>query len=300
MSMNKYIISLFIVLLTVPMVSALFDGHNRTLSNTAVSNGCQGVWFNVSKEVTIFNVTRYATNAPKYWYLFEGAKVSGVSNCNTGSGGTAILNGTFDTGVLWATVNGSTGIKLYPDRTYSYMLQETSATMYYGGASDTPVIGTSGVFSYFRGQGDGTPDAYIRSTHGFNYTESAPPIKYIRISSLTPLNYTYNSSDVPTFVGNVTAINQTWNLSLVINGTTKHTISVNSVGTFNMTTAPLTKGQEYSWWFSGLDIANVTNTNTSERRNIFILGNSSTTVTSSCVVNLGNAYFRPNSCGVFP
>lgn len=152
-------------------------------------------------------------------------------------------------------------------------------------------------------------DAEIKSLwnsgNGLTYTDlvnNVPTIdSNITISILSPINYTYTFNSTPTFFGNVSYNSgSNWTIALYVNGTMNKNITFNTTGIFNITSTSLTLGQEYLWWFNATVMNGLNGTNITEKRNLFVIGNATSTPSTSCVTNLGNAYFRPNSCTTFP
>jgi hypothetical protein len=82
----------------------------------------------------------------------------------------------------------------------------------------------------------------------------------------------------------------------MINGSNKGTYNaITSTGSYTINSSSLTAGNLYSWYINLTHVsANAVQTMTND---FYIIGGSSS---SSCVTNLGNAYFRPNSCTVYP
>jgi len=126
----------------------------------------------------------------------------------------------------------------------------------------------------------------------------------ITYSSATPVNNTYKDvnyntlNTTPLIQFNVTNIFGTYVVSFIDNGTRKNNVTVNAIGSYNLTVSPLDAGEHY-WWLAAESVGFAT-VNTSKNY-FYIPGNVTVTNgTSSCVTNLGNAYFRPNNCGVFP
>jgi len=130
-----------------------------------------------------------------------------------------------------------------------------------------------------------------------NFNCTTPPSNSIILNSVNPNNRSYTFSTTPKFDFNITSIIGTWNTSLIINGTkygSNNTIT--TIGLKSITSTILNSNQEYMWWINATDSNNATRSEISEKRLLYIIGNTS----NSCVQNLGNAYFRPNSCEVFP
>lgn len=128
------------------------------------------------------------------------------------------------------------------------------------------------------------------------------PPGVITLASEAPLNTTYTSNVTPKFNGTISIISGTWNISLIMNGAIKQTLPYNTTGMFNLTpTSSLNTATEYTWYFNA-----TSGTNTpvvTETRNIYITGaaqNCTVTNGTSCITNIGLAYFRPNNCTTFP
>jgi len=119
----------------------------------------------------------------------------------------------------------------------------------------------------------------------------------ISLASVSPSNFTYTSSATPTFSFNITAITGTWNTSLIINGTSYGSNnSLTTTGIKSITSTALVAGNEYLWWINATDTTNAGNTQITEKRLLYITGASVVSNSTSCVQNLGLAYFRPNNC----
>lgn len=127
----------------------------------------------------------------------------------------------------------------------------------------------------------------------FNTTVASTNISF---DSISPYNNTYTYNNTPNFVGNITYIPGSWNISLLINDSIKSTQNgISTTGLFNFTSSALTANQEYLWWFNATDATNISKSFITEKRLLYVAGTTNVTATS-CLVNLGLAYFRPNNC----
>jgi hypothetical protein len=107
----------------------------------------------------------------------------------------------------------------------------------------------------------------------------------ITLNTSLPLNQTYTFNTTPIFSSNVTGINGNWNLSLILNGTSKGVYnSVSTSGIYNITSSVLSVG-EYVWWFNATDNANTSSSFISDKRYIYIAGATSNTNIKTCQFN---------------
>lgn len=117
----------------------------------------------------------------------------------------------------------------------------------------------------------------------------------ISISSDSPLNNTYILNGNATFLFDVNSITGTWNTTLWFNNSVSYGVnnSITNIGTYSINSLNIPGGQEYLWWVNAS--YNSTLSMVTETRKIYVAGGSSTV--TSCLVNLGLAYYRPNNCG---
>lgn len=134
----------------------------------------------------------------------------------------------------------------------------------------------------------GLSDTEISEMYNAYDTWDAAVAPTISFNSTTPVNATYTFNNTPNFVGDITSISGTWNISLIINDTSYGIISDNSTGPFNMTTSTMASNKEYTWWFNATDITNVNNNYITEKRNIYIVGACAATNTRSCSFTAGS------------
>jgi hypothetical protein len=112
----------------------------------------------------------------------------------------------------------------------------------------------------------------------------------IQMSLYTPLNYTYSRTGTINFFGNVTTIDNTWNISLIINGTSYGiTRNISSTGLFNITSTSISLNNEYEWWFNATVNKATNRTTISQKRLIYLVGPpGSQSTTRTCVFNAGS------------
>jgi hypothetical protein len=121
----------------------------------------------------------------------------------------------------------------------------------------------------------------------------------IILSSNSPINKSYSFNNNNTvFNFTVSAIVGTWNATLWLNNSLSYgsNNSISNIGTYNIYTTNIPVNQEFLWW---INVTNGALSNITEKR-LFVNVNSGNTTpapSTSCVVNLGLAYYRPNNCG---
>jgi hypothetical protein len=117
----------------------------------------------------------------------------------------------------------------------------------------------------------------------------------INVSTDRPVNGSYQNNTQPfTFITSNVISN--WNVSLYLNGSSKGSNNtINTSGTFTIYPSGITAGSEYTWL---LNASNGTFNYISNTNNVYITGGTSTS--TSCITNLGNAYYRPNTCTTYP
>jgi hypothetical protein len=123
-----------------------------------------------------------------------------------------------------------------------------------------------------------------------------PLVPVIYLNSISPLNNTYTNLTTPVFSFNVTGIVDvpSFNASLFVGGVNKGSNnSLNSTGVYTITSSALSTGAEYEWY---INVTSGTYSNRTVINKLYIIGNA-TPASSSCVVDLGNEYYRPNNCG---
>lgn len=117
----------------------------------------------------------------------------------------------------------------------------------------------------------------------------------ITLTSISPSNTTYTSNVTPPFSVSASTVTGTWNLTLLLNGTSYATFNNLSNATtivFNSSTIP--SGKEYLWWVNATEANTPTNSYISEKRNIYIAG----AAANSCVATVRTCLFSSGSIGL--
>lgn len=218
---------------------------------------------------------------------------------------TAQLNdGTAEMPSVYATQNqsvyvmgGWTGSNLYTARSYRYYV--TSAYTTYNDTlynntdklwyinTTIPSIQSIGLYS-LNVSANYTADSYTFNLTSLN-SMNGSNVTTFSYNQTSPSNNTFLLSNKPIFSFNAT-IQGVWNVTLFVNNTAQKTISVTTSNTSGSITPTnnINNGQ-YVWYFNATDgIQNII----SESRIINIGASGGT----SCIIYLGNAYFRPNIC----
>jgi hypothetical protein len=119
------------------------------------------------------------------------------------------------------------------------------------------------------------------------------PVGAINITSFTPNNYTFTETSINTFNFSVNSIVGTWNTTLWLNNSLSYgsNNSITTTGYKTIVSSALPSGH-YLYWINAT--LNSTSSVITEKRNIYIVGTSSST---SCVQSFTNWYFVPNGCG---
>ena len=139
------------------------DTHNKPLNNSAESDACAGIVFNLSEPAKLTTVVRYSSLTATMWFLYNGTKVADSANI---CGGTFLGSGTFVGTNTSATVMNGAGIVLNAQQNYTLLTSGTDYEMHYGSSADAPVIGTTGIVTWIKGVSDTSKDGYIRNLQG--------------------------------------------------------------------------------------------------------------------------------------
>lgn len=138
----------------------------------------------------------------------------------------------------------------------------------------------------------GSTDITSLYAGGLGFAYPFTPSDSIIISSISPTNYTFTENLTQLFTFNVTAISGTYNSTLWLNNNNSYGInnSFTTAGTRTIIASTLPSGR-YQWWINAS--SNTTNSVITEKRDIYIVG---TTTSTNCVINNGNWYFVPDGC----
>jgi hypothetical protein len=117
----------------------------------------------------------------------------------------------------------------------------------------------------------------------------ATPANAVNATLVSPANGTYSFDDTPTTFGNVTSITGDWNVTLLVNDTTKSAAkTISATGLFNITSNTLTTG-ENTWKFHFVDNSNTSNTFDTIAWNMYTAGNTSTCSNPSRVCSFSSS-----------
>lgn len=283
MKINKTILTsvLFLILLSINVFAANGNFTQPTSAPQSASNGGgtlrDGIVFTASQSTILYKMEKFTSATCSIAYL--------------------TLNGSSDV-LAQANFNGHIA-------NFSYAL--TAGTSYImrcdaGGAGYTRAWNGAPSYPYAGTHGSMTGnivDGGFGTGHYMNIrnitTDNSTLPDTITLTLHSPLNFSYTSDTTPQFDFNATSVLGNWNATLIINNTAyQRNNSITTAKGYSIVSSELSSG-EYLWWINATNNADGT-TIISDKRYIYVIGDGPAP-SSSCVVDLGRAYFRPNNCG---
>lgn len=122
-----------------------------------------------------------------------------------------------------------------------------------------------------------------------------PAVNTITLTPTIPLNLSYTYNVTPPFSVTTSGVTGTWNLTLLLNGTSYGTyngLTTDTTIVFNSST--IASGKDYLWWVNATEASVATNSYISEKRNIYIAG----AAANSCVATVRTCLFSSGSIGL--
>lgn len=126
----------------------------------------------------------------------------------------------------------------------------------------------------------------------YNNGTAYNPFTSVTVTNSAPLNNSYTFNQTQPFTFDVSLSSGTWNATLYLNDTAYGTNnSITSSGTYTIYPSTIPAG-EYTWYVNATK-SDASASGVSQDYTIYVIGAAAST---SCIVDLGNAYYRPNNC----